>query len=101
MVVADSVHVVIARDVERDTILVEDRVSAGRCIFCRKPAASDSVDVQPNVYRVTRVELEEAPKRPTAQGVPNEASFRLKEGHLIGHIELISVAVVFCTPSVG
>src|SRR6266704_4224580 len=99
MVVADSIQVVIARNVERDAILVVDGVTAG--ISCAEPATSATVEVQPNVHRVARVELEEGPEGPAAQSVTSEAFFALKEGQLVGRTELISVPVVFCTPSVG
>src|SRR2546429_9738853 len=77
MVVAHSIHVVIARDVEGDAILVEDWVTAR--IFCGEPATSIAVEVQPNVYRVARIELHKAPERPTAQNMADEALFRLEE----------------------
>src|SRR6184192_3423016 len=99
MVVAHSIHVVIARDVEGDAILVEDWVTAR--IFCGEPATSIAVEVQPNVYRVARIELHKAPERPTAQNMADEALFRLEEGKIVGHVELVGMAVIFRTPPVG
>ena len=84
MVVADSIHVVITRDVKGYAILVEHRVSAG--VFRGEPATRNTVEVQPNIYRVTRIELEETPKRPTAQRMASEALLRLKERQFIGYI---------------
>ena len=49
---------------------------------------------------MARVELEEAPEGSAAQGMTGETFFPLKEGQLVGHIELVSVAVVFCTPAI-
>src|SRR5882762_7332068 len=99
MVVADPIQVVIARDVEGDSILIEDRGVSG--ISCAEPATSATVEVQPNVYRVARIELEEAPKRPAAQGMTDETLLALKEGQLVGHIELVRVPVVFRAPAIG
>ncbi len=47
-----------------------------------------------------RIELEEAPKRPAAQSMADEALLTLKEGQFVSHIELIRVAVVFRTPAI-
>src|SRR5207244_12597480 len=99
MVVAHSIHVVIARDGEGDAILVEDWVTAR--IFCGEPATSIAVEVQPNVYRVARIELHKAPERPTAQNMADEALFRLEEGKIVGHVELVGMALIFRTPCVG
>src|SRR5207302_10176337 len=99
MVVAHSIHVVIARDVEGDAILVEDWVTAR--IFCGEPATSIAVEVQPNVYRVARIELHKAPERPTAQNMAEEALFRLEEGKIEGHVELVGTAVRVRSPGVG
>src|SRR5258708_28854360 len=46
------------------------------------------------------IELEEAPKRPAAQGMSDKTLFALKEGQFIGYIELIRVAVIFRTPAI-
>src|SRR5207253_3496080 len=112
MVVAHSIHVVIARDVEGDAILVEDWVTAR--IFCGEPATSIAVEVQPNVYRVARIELRKAPERPTAQDMADEAVFRLEEGKIVGHhlfrreegkivgdVEVVGMAVMLRAPRVG
>src|SRR5207253_8893190 len=99
MVVAHSIHVVIARDVEGDAILVEDWVTAR--IFCGEPATSIAVEVQPNVYRVARIELHKAPERPPAQNMADEALFRLEDGKIVGHVELVGMAGTFRTPGVG
>src|SRR5947208_17075545 len=99
MVVAHSIHVVIARDVEGDAILVEDWVTAR--IFCGEPATSIAVEVQPNVYRVARIELHKAPERPTAQNMADEALFRLEEGKIVGYAEVVGMALIFRTPCVG
>src|SRR6266576_1434860 len=102
MVVADAIQVVIARDVKRNAILVKDHRAAAavRC-SCTESATSATVEVQPNVHGVARVELEEGPEGPAAQGMADKALFTLKEGQLVGRIELIGMPVVFCTASVG
>src|SRR5947199_10761404 len=100
MVVADPVQVVIASNVEGNAILVEDRSASWRYPSA-EPAASSSIEVQPNVYRVARIELEEAPNRPAAQGMTGEALFTLKKGHFVSHVHLIGMPVVFRTAAVG
>src|SRR6266851_2155600 len=93
MVVADSIEVVIARNVEGDVILVGDH-SAAR-ISCPEPTARDTVVAHEHIYGVARIKLHKAPEGPATQSMADKTLLRLKEGQFVSYIELIRVAVVF------
>src|SRR5215472_17681825 len=100
MIVADAIQVVVACDVERDSILIEHR-GAGGGYSCAEPATSASVGSQSKIYRMAGIELEETSQRPAAQSMTHDTLLRLKERQFIGHIELVSVSVIFRTSSIG